>query len=374
MRKTKTYSRTRFPASVFAEVFNSMGPDRSFFSACIDLPDGILKFDSEEPFLNAYASSPIRSYLTKQSGVLSLLVMASSTETKITVEGPEWSLMNRLLELFEGAVQAARLPDPLVVFDIQRSCVVAPLPWETLPLLATQLAQHGITIESQTIELSRYPDTTKYSAWDPVIKDIRKNGESKYFTIWFHGTGPARSFSLSIRKDRYYNTEESYLRVDLGRVHDERVADDVVRFLGLKPDQPSLYESLPRSAFVAHRFDAQGEHIADRLARFLELLGFDVKTGRGFSPEPVGDKVRKRIESQAVLFLVLTSGDDETWLTQESILAYAKEKRVVILREMRAPYKAGLLGDLEYITFQETAIEGAFISILEGLRELGFLR
>lgn len=373
MKKTKTYDRTRFAVSTLSEAFKRVGSERSLTSASVDLLDGTFEFDSEERLFAAYASGSFTCSLAVRSGPARLSVRASATQATVEVEAPEESVVSQVFALFEEAAQEARLPEAPASLDVERFCVVAPLHWETLPLLATHLATFGITIDSQTISLSRYPDKTTYSTWAPALEDIRKNGEPKRFSIWCNGKGPAGSFRVHIAKQRYVDSNEFYLSVELWGLQEARIADDIVAFLGLRPDQPSPSKTLPRSAFVAHRFDTEGEQVADRLARFLELLGFDVKTGRGFSPEPVAEKVRKRIESQAVLFVVLTPGEDATWLTQESILAYAKEKRVVILRDTRVTYKAGLLGDLEYITFEGTAIERAFIPILEGLRELGFL-
>jgi hypothetical protein len=45
-----------------------------------------------------------------------------------------------------------------------------------------------------------------------------------------------------------------------------------------------------------------------------------------------------------------------------------------VLREADADFKPGILGDLEYIPFTSPRIEGAFIAVLEGLKELGFLK
>ena len=43
-----------------------------------------------------------------------------------------------------------------------------------------------------------------------------------------------------------------------------------------------------------------------------------------------------------------------------------------MLRDTRTDFKSGILGDMEYIPFTAPAIEGAFISVLEGLKELGY--
>lgn len=143
-------------------------------------------------------------------------------------------------------------------------------------------------------------------------------------------------------------------------------------FLGLEIDdlQPKN-PPLEKKCFIAHRFDTAGIQLADKLARFLSLLGFSVSTGHGFSPGSVSEKVKVRMANQAVVFAILTPGEDATWLTQESLLG-SLGKPLFVLKEKDYQFKPGILGDHEYIPFSAPAIETAFIPILEGIRELGF--
>ena len=136
-------------------------------------------------------------------------------------------------------------------------------------------------------------------------------------------------------------------------------------------------ESLPplpsRTVFVAHRFDELGTSCAEKTARFLELLGFRVVTGRAYEPISVAEKVRTRLLSQAIVIAILTPGDDSTWLVQESVLGESHGKPLIVLRDRVADFKPGILGDLEYIPFVAPVVETAFISLLEGLRALGYV-
>ena len=128
-----------------------------------------------------------------------------------------------------------------------------------------------------------------------------------------------------------------------------------------------------RKAFIAHRFDTNGTDCSDKLARFLELIGFKVVTGRAYAPKSVASKVKDRIEEQAIIFVILTPGADDIWLTQESIIGEVKGKPLIIIKEKSVEFKPGILADHEYIPFDLSNIEVGFLAILEGLRELGYL-
>ena len=134
--------------------------------------------------------------------------------------------------------------------------------------------------------------------------------------------------------------------------------------------QSPRVEKLERTVFIAHRFDERGQEADSKVARFLELLGFRVVTGRGFAPTPIAEKVKGRLTSQAIVIAILTTGDDSTWLVQESLLANLGGKPLFLLKEEGTSFKPGLLADVEYIPFESHAIEKAFIPLLEGLREL----
>jgi len=149
--------------------------------------------------------------------------------------------------------------------------------------------------------------------------------------------------------------------------------DELMDFLSLQPDEVSLLPPEPqRTAFVAHRFDERGEQAMDKLARFLGLLGFAVITGRAYSPKSIADKVRSRMEQQAIVFVILTPGDDATWLVQESAIAKIQGKPLFLLKETSAEFKSGILADHEYIPFENGRVESCFVPILEGMREIGY--
>ena len=257
--------------------------------------------------------------------------------------------------------------------DVDRRCS-GELNWASLRELPEFVANRldGQEVLSTTIKLDRHPDAIRYDTFDQGYKDVKNNGEPESYAIHL-GLGSAdfkKSTDVSIQK--YLGQ----LVVQVAGCPDLDFVDAITEFLGLVPEPPAEPEDEQprpkRTAFIAHRFDDVGDEVSNRLARFLELIGFRVVTGRGYSPQPISDKVKARIEQQALTFVIFTPGDDQTWLVQESILAEFKEKPLIIVRDERVESKSGLLADREYISFEAPRIETAFIPIVEGLRELGY--
>lgn len=134
----------------------------------------------------------------------------------------------------------------------------------------------------------------------------------------------------------------------------------------------SIERKRKRTVFIAHSFDDSGRSNAFQLTKFLNLLGFEVATGEGFSPEGVSSKVRRRLKAQEVVVVVMSKRDDFTWLIQEMTGASFADKPLIVLVEEGVDFKAGILGDLEYIKYPTANVSLCFVPIVEGLRELGF--
>ncbi len=241
--------------------------------------------------------------------------------------------------------------------------------WHVLPELPARLARAGLSVKSYEISIQRYQTTIEYDSMEEALNDVRVNGQPIGYHLTFLGAGNEKSFGLS----RFWNVHaQEILQINLigfGSVDDARSLAD---FLGLQIDSASLKKSLlERKCFIAHRFDEVGTELADKLARFLNLLNFKVSTGRGFSPSSVSEKVKARMEMQSLIFAIMTTGDDSTWLIQESLLG-SLGKPLFILKEKTYSFKPGLLGDREYIPFTSPTLETTFVPILEGIRDLGF--
>lgn len=257
--------------------------------------------------------------------------------------------------------------------NIDRSCRVKDLNWGALPELETRLKRLGMVMESASVDLHRFPDSITYDLLDQAYRDVQQHGHPHHFVITVHGRSPKGEFVLRIHRVRNIHMQE-LLSVGVEGIEEPTVMDEITEFLGLEPDEPvTLPQHAARTAFIAHRFDATGTDCADKLARFLELLGFAVVTGRGYAPKSVATKVRARIEQQAVIFVILTPGPDDTWLIQESVLADVKGKPLILIKDKSCDFRSGLLADYEFIPFSMPHIETIFTPVLEGLRELGYM-
>lgn len=256
---------------------------------------------------------------------------------------------------------------------LHRFFQVVPLNWEVLPELSARLTRHGIQITHTRVSVSRYPTSMEFDSWPPALAYVKQYGLPRRYEVRLTGQySDKKGFRLSLRQYLDDVDSEHYLALQLDEVTDESIMNDLTAFLGLTPDVQVNGPPTPkRTAFIAHRFDQHSEQLADRLARFLSLLDFEVKTGRSFSPKPVATKVKERVDSQAVVFVLLTPGDS-TWLTQESMVGYAAGKPLFVLVERSVDFKSGMLADLEYIPFTLPHIDNTFVPILEGLRDLGY--
>lgn len=255
---------------------------------------------------------------------------------------------------------------------IWRSCEIQDINWGTLPDLASRLTRHGVLVRNSSVEFTRYPDEITYDSLQDAANDFKGKDAPNIYSIWINGTLQKNDFSLNISRGyNIHRTEFLYVIVEASDA--PSVLDSVMQFFDLKPAERSTLPLIPpRTAFIAHRFDSTGTNAADKLARFLELLDFQVVTGRAYSPRTIKEKVRSRIEEQSVVFIILTPGSDDTWLTQESVLGDIKGKPLIILKETSVDFKPGILIDKEYIPFTLPHVDTSFIPILEGLRDLGY--
>ena len=148
----------------------------------------------------------------------------------------------------------------------------------------------------------------------------------------------------------------------------------------VNPDEPitAIQEALEliplqrliESVFIAHGFDDLGTVYANEVRIFFQELGIHVETGEYFEPESVPDKVKQRIEKCDIFVAIVNPQDDHTWIIQETSFAHSKEKQLIILVDHEANFKAGLLGDIEYIPFYRERISEGFVKILQGLNKI----
>jgi hypothetical protein len=275
---------------------------------------------------------------------------------------------------------SAELHNPDEVKIARYYALNPPISWAVLPELPSRLSKFGFKLKSSSFEGHWFPDNIECDSLEEAAALVRTRGEPTKYTIWVRciEVGETKQLlrDISVHIHRITdNFDQKYHVVEITGTTDSVLLEAVTSFLGLKdfPEDDELPRpALGRSVFIAHRFDETGSLCADKVARFFDLLGFSVKSGRGFSPTSVAEKVKQRIQSQAIVIVLLTPGDDSTWLIQESVFGGANKKPVIVLRDRATDYKPALFGDQEYIPFTPSAIEAAFIPLLEGLLELGY--
>lgn len=256
---------------------------------------------------------------------------------------------------------------------VERQCKAQALNWVLLPDLEAKLERLGLASQGShvaSVTMERFPDTLTFDSTEDACQSVRELGAPRGFSVWLYRVKDDKDVSIYIGESGLGGIK---VHVE-GKTITPDLLDVVVQFLGLQAADPAKpVQVLPRTAFIAHSFDEVGRAMADKLARFLELLGFAVVTGHAYAPTSVAEKVRTRLSQQAVVFVVLTAESDSTWLTQEAILAESAGKPLILLKAKEAEFKAALLVDHEYIPFEPPHVEAAFIPILEGLREVGYL-
>jgi hypothetical protein len=113
---------------------------------------------------------------------------------------------------------------------------------------------------------------------------------------------------------------------------------------------------LKKQAFIAHSFDERGRAYAYQLTKLLNLLGFEVATGEGYSPEKVSAKVKRRLLANELVVAIVSPKDDNTWLIQEMAGADFLGKPLIPLLEEGASLKSGIHGDLESLNRRSRCI------------------
>lgn len=256
--------------------------------------------------------------------------------------------------------------------DLSYYCEVLDLNWTAVAELPSHLRRFRLETTSVEVMLRRFPQSVTMDSLEHMVEYIKRSGNPYGYQIYLRGTEDKSSFRLSLSRGSNIQGER-FLTIALASKDPEEPLTSVMQLLNLHPEEPVQSETEPpRKVFIAHRFDNAGEDAAIKVARFLTLLGFECVTGRGYAPGSVAEKVKSRLQAQAVVVVVLTPGEDTTWLVQESLLSNLVGKPLLLVKESGAIFKPGLLADHEFIPFSAPRIEQTFIPLLEGLRVLGY--
>lgn len=134
-----------------------------------------------------------------------------------------------------------------------------------------------------------------------------------------------------------------------------------------------MSEFMP-TAFLAHSFAASDEDVVQCVRRCIEALGISVVTGDKPKADRISDKVKKLIDEQYIFVGLFTRRDKlagrneyttSNWLIDEKAYAFAKGKKLVLLREDGVESLGGIQGDYEFIRFSRAGLHELVVKILQ---------
>ena len=127
-------------------------------------------------------------------------------------------------------------------------------------------------------------------------------------------------------------------------------------------------------AFVGQSFATADRGPNSIVERFLTASGIEVVTGERPSAGSVSAKVRTRIESCDLFVGIFTRRQrigrkqewtTSAWVVDEKAYAFAKEKRLILIREVGVQSIGGLQGDYEYLEFSRDDMTELVIKLVE---------
>jgi hypothetical protein len=133
-----------------------------------------------------------------------------------------------------------------------------------------------------------------------------------------------------------------------------------------------------RIAFVGQSFLPADEPLNSSIASILRALGLTVLTGEKPRATSVSKKVRERIDRSDVFVGIFSRRDrlegkaewnTSAWVIDEKAYAFAKGKKLVLLRETGVGSIGGVQGDYEYLEFERDRVDRLIIQIVETFRD-----
>lgn len=133
--------------------------------------------------------------------------------------------------------------------------------------------------------------------------------------------------------------------------------------------EPGRVLAPPRlRAFLSYRFGLAAHELdASRVQRLLAILRVDTVTGTSYEPRRLSDKVRDRLVGIDLLIQIIHADGESMWTRDEVTVAHSAGVYLAPVVEQGADFAAGILGDIEYITFGPGHIGDAFLSIAEAV-------
>jgi hypothetical protein len=128
------------------------------------------------------------------------------------------------------------------------------------------------------------------------------------------------------------------------------------------------------SAFVGHSFADEDREVVRKTIDLLEGMGINVETGAKPKADLISEKVKELIDRQYFFVGVFTRRDKiarkrewatSPWIIDEKAYAYARGKKLILLKEVGIQSIGGIQGDYEYIEFDREHFELALLKIVE---------
>jgi hypothetical protein len=128
------------------------------------------------------------------------------------------------------------------------------------------------------------------------------------------------------------------------------------------------------TAFVGHSFASADTPIANCITEGLKAMGITVVTGKRPKADRISEKVKKLIEAQHLFVGIFTRRDKlvgkttwstSTWVIEEKAYAFAKNKKLILLKEVDVDSIGGITGDYEFIEFERDALQEAILALFQ---------
>lgn len=126
--------------------------------------------------------------------------------------------------------------------------------------------------------------------------------------------------------------------------------------------------------FIGQSFLASDKNINEAIFRFFSAFGIKVLTGEKPKADSVSKKVKERIEEADLFIGIFTRRDKiegkaewatSSWVIDEKAYAFAKNKKLIMLKEQGVNSIGGLQGDYEYLEFERNNFGDLIIRLLE---------
>ena len=131
------------------------------------------------------------------------------------------------------------------------------------------------------------------------------------------------------------------------------------------------------SVFVGHSFAKKDRAVVDAVTQLLRVIGIKVITGERPRAAHISEKVKTRID-QCDAFVGLFTRQDKIsgkdrwttspWIIDEKAYALAKEKKLILIKEVGISNVGGLQGDYEYLEFDRDDIPNLMLRLLSLIR------